>query len=75
MIRLVKHSLMHLMNHSVTYLMNHQKGAFLALYFQNLGKVKKKINQTTNHDHLLKIPTELKTKRLWFLKPSLFMRP
>ena len=52
MIRLVKHSLMHLMNHSVTYLMNHQKRAFLALYFQNLGKVKKKISQTTNHDHL-----------------------
>ena len=48
------------------YLMNHQKRTFLALYFQNLGKVKKKINQTTNHDHLLKIPKELETKRLGF---------
>ena len=66
MIRLVKHSLMHLMNHSVTYLMKHQKGAFLALYFQNSGKEKKKINQTTNHDHLLKTPKELETKRLGF---------
>ena len=50
----------------MTHLVNHQKGAFLALYFQNLGKEKKKINQTTNHDHLLKIPKELETKRLGF---------